>query len=134
MIDLMTYSVRKHIWLFQDKFKKDTMQMAFFYTLKQELKVLSKNKDSTVLDQLQKVADAQCQRMSNTKAVEILQEAIRFKKKKFEKKVTYLWLCPYIFLGSDYYDPDLCAFFKKYAATMSRCCQNKPSGTLLMNV
>ena len=61
------------------------------FNCRQDLEFLSKNYDATVLDRLQKVADAQFQRMSYTRAVEILQEAIRSKKKKFEKKVSYLW-------------------------------------------
>ena len=52
-----------------------------------DLEFLAANYDATVVDRLQKVADATFQRLSYTEAVDILVDAIRTKKKKFENKV-----------------------------------------------
>ena len=105
MLPLQTQYPTSSAWLeiaffptFPIKYWSFRMLHTFYCTCRQDLEFLSKNYDSTVLDRLQKVVDAQFQRMSYTRAVEILQEAIRSKKKKFEKKVSYLWQCLCTFL------------------------------------
>lgn len=72
-----------------------------------DLEFLQKSQGTDALDRLQKVADAEVRRISYTEAIDILQEAIKSKKKKFENNVSHVRLTIHLIFHPSRYTPQL---------------------------
>ena len=63
------------------------------YDCRGDLKFIVEQIDKTAIQRLEHVANTAFKRLSYTEAVEILEEAIKTKKKKFEFKVVLIFFC-----------------------------------------